>query len=326
MKTIIIGGAGFIGSNLAAALLRETDTSVLIYDNFSSGKNWHLEAVADSPRLRIVRAEVEDAKALAAAMMGAEVVFHLASNPDISRAAREPTIDFYQGTLLTQLIVEAARVSAVKRIIYASGSGIFGDDPGRIFQESEVSPCPNSTYAASKIAGETLLSAYSHMFGMVGVTFRFANVVGPNQTHGVGYDFIRKLRDDGRRLQVLGDGYQSKSYIHVMDVVAALLLSLRLNIKTYDFFNLSTEDCITVRDIAAIVISEMKLQDVEIAYGRGDRGWKGDVPIIRFSAAKAKKIGWKCQHGSAEAMRLAVRGMLDNLRAGRLHNDGGSLT
>lgn len=317
MKIIIVGGAGFIGSNLVKGLLHNDVESIIVYDNFSSGKLWHLGPAASDRRVHIVRAEVEDTKALGESVSGADVVYHLASNPDIARAAREPTIDFYQGTLLTQLVLEAARVGGVKRVIYASGSGVFGDNPGRNFSEDDISPAPNSTYAASKLAGEVLLSAYAHMFGLVGLTFRFANVVGANQTHGVGYDFIRKLRVEPGRLDVLGDGTQSKSYIYVDDVVQALILALNLPVAIYDYYNLSTEDYITVKEIVGLVTEEMGLKDVAVNYGAGNRGWKGDVPVIRFTAAKARAIGWRCGNSSANAMRLAVRGMLANFAAGQ---------
>ncbi len=316
MKVIVIGGAGFIGSTCTARLLIDAGSEVTVFDNFSSGRRWHIEPLLATGRVRIVQAEAADLKALADAARGHELLFHFASNPDIARAATEPTVDFYQGTLLSQNVFEAARVAGVPRVIYASGSGVFGDRPDQVFGEDDFSPCPTSTYAASKAAGETLLSAYCAMFGLQGLSFRFANVVGPHQTHGVAFDFIRRLRKNPHRLDVLGNGLQTKSYIHVDDVVDALLRFRSGFDKRYDYFNLTTDDPLTVRGIAKLVIEEMGLAAVDVRYGTADRGWAGDVPRIRFSATKMQAKGWNPRRTSLEAMRDAIRGMLANFGKG----------
>jgi UDP-glucose 4-epimerase len=316
MKAIVIGGAGFIGSCCVDRLLEDPATRVTVFDNFSSGRRWHLEHLSATGRLQVVSGDACDLAALAAAMPGHDLLFHFASNPDIAKAATEPTIDFEQGTLLSQNIFEAARLGGIARIIYASGSGVFGDHPERVFDEEDFSPCPTSTYAASKIAGETLLSAYCAMFGLRGLTYRFANVVGPHQTHGVAFDFIRKLRQNPRRLTVLGDGHQTKPYIHVDDIVSALLRFRDDFPKRYDYFNLTTPDSLTVKQIALLVIDEMGLREVEIQFGTSDRGWAGDVPRIRFTAEKMKGHGWAPRRNSAEAMRASIRGMLANAERG----------
>src|SRR6185437_9048915 len=148
---------------------------------------------------------------------------HLASNPDIARAATEPEIDFYQGTVLTNNVVEAMRRAGVSRILYASGSGVYGEIGDTEAQEDFGPLIPVSTYGASKLAGEALISSYCSMFGLTACIFRFGNVVGPRQTHGVGFDFVRRLAADPTELRILGDGQQSKSYVHVSDVISAVL-------------------------------------------------------------------------------------------------------
>jgi UDP-glucose 4-epimerase len=316
MKAIVIGGAGFIGSSCVANLLRDAEARVTVFDNFSSGRAWHLEPMRSSGRLKVITGDAGSLAELTAAAAGHEILFHFASNPDIARAATEPTIDFHQGTLLSQNVFEAARLTGVARIVYASGSGVFGDDPARVFDEADFSPRPTSTYAASKAAGETLLSAYCAMFGLRGLTYRFANVVGPHQTHGVAFDFIRRLRRNPRLLTVLGNGTQTKSYIHVDDVVSGLLHFLDGFPKSYDYFNLTTDDSLAVSQIARIVVEEMGLRDVDIQYGTSDRGWAGDVPRIAFSAAKMRASGWTPRRSSAEAMRAAIRGMLAHAEKG----------
>ncbi|TMB86983.1 MAG: NAD-dependent epimerase/dehydratase family protein, partial [Chloroflexi bacterium] len=225
-RVLIPGGAGFIGSSFVDRLLADDDVEqVTVFDNFSSGREWHLERWRDERRLRLVHGEITELDTLTSAARGSELVIHLASNPDIARAATEPTIDFDQGTALTNNVLEAMRRAAVRTILYASGSGVYGD-LGEIEVHEDHGPLvPISTYGASKLAGEALISAYCHMFDMRGLVFRFGNVVGPRQTHGVGFDFIRSLREAPGRLRILGDGTQSKSYVHVDDVVAAVLLA-----------------------------------------------------------------------------------------------------
>src|SRR5439155_3795602 len=189
---------GFIGSHVLDRLLADPGVDhVTVFDNFSSGREWHVSHHDGDPRVRIVRGDVRDLPALTRAIGGSEAVVHLASNPDIARAATEPAIDFDQGTLLTHHVVEAMRCTSDARLIlYASGSGVYGDLGDLEIGESHGPLVPVSTYGASKLAGEALVSAYCHMFGLTGRVFRFGNVVGPRQTHGVGYDFVRRLLAD----------------------------------------------------------------------------------------------------------------------------------
>jgi UDP-glucose 4-epimerase len=181
----------------------------------------------------------------------------------------------------------------------------------RWFAEEPLNGRPVSTYGASKLAGETIFSAYAAMFGLKAYAFRFANVVGPNQTHGVGYDFLRKLRQDPTRLDILGNGTQTKSYIYVDDVVAALLLLRTLDPGGYDVFNVSTDDFLTVTEIAELAVSTLKLppNSVRFVYSGGDRGWKGDVPLVRITNTKLKSLGWAPRHTTRQAMEKALNSM-----------------
>ena len=200
-NVFVSGGAGFIGSHLVRYLLNRKETQrVVIFDNFSSGQTSYLEGLFDNPKLVVTRGDLKDLPSVTAAMEGCDTVFHLAANPDIAKAVRQPDIDFWEGTYLAQNVLEAMRVNGVRQILYTSGSGVYGENAAVAFSES-YGPClPISTYGASKLACEALISAYCHMFDMEGRAFRFANVVGPRQTHGVGYDFVRRLKEDPSRL------------------------------------------------------------------------------------------------------------------------------
>jgi UDP-glucose 4-epimerase len=311
-SAFIIGGAGFIGSHFVDALLADSDvTSVTVFDNFSSGKHWHLEQWKSDPRLKIINGDVRNLQLLTESMVGHEVVIHLASNPNIAAAATTPAIDFDQGTLLTHCVAEAARVSGSKTVLYASGSGVYGDI-GEIEAAEDYGPLiPVSTYAASKLAGEALLSSYAYMFGLRAIAFRFGNVVGPRQTHGVGFDFVRNLRSDPSQITILGDGKQSKSYVFVGDIVKSVLLAHSKISLPFDVFNVATGDYITVSDIARIAceISGLDPDLVKFAYSGGDRGWKGDVPIVRLSSSKIRSLGWTQSMNCSESMRYAMAAM-----------------
>jgi len=313
MKIFVSGGAGFIGSHLLPNLLASKDVqAVVVFDNFTSGQRSYLPK--DS-RVTVIQADLKDLDAVKAAMQGCQVVYHLAANPDIAKAVTQPDIDFWEGTYLTQNVLEGMRVNGAQTLFYTSGSGVYGENPSVSFRE-DYGPCiPISTYGASKLACEGLIASYCHMFGLRARAFRFANVVGPRQTHGVGYDFVRRLKTDPTRLRILGDGLQRKSYIHVEDVLAAIATVDAATGPCYDLFNVATEDYITVREIAdlAVRISGLEPGRVQYEFTGGDRGWKGDVPIVRFDCAKIKALGWRNRRTSAQAVSDAMAAMREEL-------------
>jgi UDP-glucose 4-epimerase len=315
----IVGGAGFIGSHLVRRLHSQTEESITIYDNFSSGRLWRLGDAAESGRVKIVRGDVKDLPSLTAAMRGHRHVFHFASNPDIARAVKEPDIDFWEGTYLTQNVVEAMRQSGVRHLTYASGSGIYGETGKLAVYEDYAPMLPISTYGASKLAGEALIGAYVKMFDLHGMAFRFANVVGPRQSHGVSYDFILRLLDDPTQLRILGDGSQSKSYIHVDDVLDAMLLIAKQSESGFEYFNVATEDYLTVKQIADLVVARLGLTGVKYQFTGGDRGWKGDVPIVRFDSRKLRSRGWQNARTCAQALADSIDSMIADAKAGRLN-------
>ena len=307
-RHLVVGGAGFIGSHVVTRLLAlgDDDTRVVVYDNFTSGSRDRLPALGEDPRLELVEGDVKDLPALSAAARGADIAFHFAANPDIAAAVTRPDIDFWEGTLLAQNVLEALRTGEVPRLIYASGSGVYGD-LGLVDATEDHGPLlPISTYGASKLGCEALLSAYCHMFDLTASAFRFANVVGPRQTHGVTYDFVRKLQEDPTRLPILGDGGQSKSYIHVEDVVDAMLLRATADHNGYEVFNVGTDEYVTVRQIADLVVDLLGLDGVRYDFSGGDRGWKGDVPIVRFRSDRIRAAGWTNAHSTIEALRASV--------------------
>lgn len=319
-RYFLVGGAGFIGSHFTDRLLSDPATElVTIYDNFSSGREWHYHHHLSDPRLRVIRGDVKATSCLTGSMTGHDTVIHLASNPDIARAASEPDIDFREGTYLTHAVLEAMRVAGVREIVYPSGSGVYGE-LGEVEVREDYGPLvPISTYGASKLAGEALVSSYCHMFDFVGRVFRFGNVVGPRQTHGVGFDFLRRLSQDPRRLRILGDGNQSKSYVHVLDIVNAVSLAMCNSTERFAVYNVATGDYVTVKEIAylAIECAGLDATQVKLEFTGGDRGWKGDVPIMRLNTERVRNLGWVCRLKTREALGDSMLAMWNDIHAGR---------
>jgi UDP-glucose 4-epimerase len=318
MKYFISGGAGFIGSNLARYLLdRQNSISITIYDNLKSGSLKLLKDILIDSRVKFVLGDIHDYPLLCDSMYGCNTLFHLAANPDISKAESEPILDFHEGTMLTQNVLEAARCQKIKNIIFTSGSGVYGEVPGCIFSES-YGPCmPVSPYGAAKLGSEALISAYCNMFNIRGRSLRFANVVGPNQTHGVGFDFLNRLNNDKTKLQILGDGSQCKSYIYISDVLDAIKIILN-QIESgacFDIYNVATSDYITVEEIACLACSTIGVDsdNVKFQYTGGDRGWNGDVPKILFNTDKIRSLGWSNRFSSTEAISKSLREMYENI-------------
>lgn len=308
MNYAVIGGAGFIGSHVARELIGAGE-NVTVYDNFSSGSMRHLSEIADDAHLKIVKADIKDFSDLKSALAGIDTVYHFASNPDIAKAAVCPDIDFWEGTFLTNNVVEAMRINNVAKLIYASGSGVYGECGTLPVREDFPDMRPISTYGASKLACETLICSYCHMFGLSAAAFRFANVVGPRQTHGVGFDFVRKLKEKPDKLVILGDGTQDKSYIHISDIIAALRLIETKHLNGYDVYNVATSDSVTVTNIADMARKITGADSAVYEYTGGNRGWKGDVPIIRMNSEKIRNLGWSNKYTSEEALYSSMSAM-----------------
>ncbi len=311
---MVLGGAGFIGSHIVDNLLSR-NKKVVVVDDYSA-KFFHLlDQHLENPNLKVFNLDIRDTEALISLISPNSTIIHLASNPDIAAAAANPRIDFVNGTILTESVAEAARVTCAKRLLYASGSGVYGEMFCAAFQESDEM-IPISPYGASKLAGEGLLSAYAHMFGIEVTAFRFANVVGPNQTHGVGYDFLRRLKTNTKELVILGDGLQQKPYIYVTDVVQAVLGTENTTGKIFDTYNVSTSEQVTVNEIAEIALEELGIlkSDIRIRYTGGTRGWKGDVPNVMLNADKIRKSGWTPEYSSKEAIIKSISEMAKTIQ------------
>ncbi len=310
-RIIITGGAGFIGSNLVERLLLLGD-EVLVLDNLSSGKIEFLEEHAVNPDFKFKKLDLLDFEGLKKAVRDTDAVFHLAANPDVRLGVSDTRIHLEQNILATYNLLEAMRINKVKNILFTSTSTVYGEAQLIPTPEDYGPLVPISLYGASKLACEALITSYCSTFDMNCWIFRFANIVGPRGTHGIIVDFINKLRDNPASLEILGDGKQRKSYLHVYDCVEAILFAMENSNEMVNIFNIGSEDTINATEIGEIVVEEMGLEEVEFHYTGGSRGWKGDVPRMMLSIDMIKSLGWKPVYDSEKSVRDATRSLLDN--------------
>jgi UDP-glucose 4-epimerase len=314
MKVLVTGGAGFIGSNLVDRLMSSGHT-VTVVDNFSGGRNDFLREHYSSPRFRLSELDVRDTTALTKELdADTEMVFHLAANADIARGVEDPSLDFEHSLVATFSVLSAMRHRGIRRIFYTSGSGVYGD-LGLAYSSERHGPLlPVSMYGATKLGAEGLVSAFVHLFDMQAWILRPANIIGPRSTHGVVFDFVRRLKKDPTELRILGDGKQSKAYLHVEDVMDAMMLVLKKARAKISIFNVSSNSFITVNEIARVVIASMRLRAVKLKRTGGKIGWKGDVPIVRLRNTELKKLGWRAKYDSEKAVRATVAALLEDPR------------
>lgn len=300
-KTVVVtGGAGFIGSRLTGRLAPDNDVRVL--DDLSAGKR---EYVPDGATLRV--ADVLDEDAARDTLEGADVVFHLAANPDVRSGAENTRVHTEQNTEATNVLLDAAHDAGVETFAFASTSTVYGEAP-RPTPETHGPLEPISLYGASKLACEGLCTAYQGTFGLDAYVYRFANVVG-GRGHGVVPDFVDKLREDPTTLEILGDGRQRKSYTHVSDCIDAMVHVVESDACDETFYNIGTHDTVSVTRIAEVVSEVMDLSPT-FEYTGGERGWKGDVPRMRLDIEKLVSTGWEPAMDSEESVRRTAKDLV----------------
>jgi UDP-glucose 4-epimerase len=314
MKIVVTGGAGFIGSNLVDRLMG-AGHQVTVLDNLSGGRLDFLGQHRGSKRFHFIKMDVRETDKLKKALRpDVDLIFHLAANADIARGVEDPTLDFEHSIVATFSLLQAMTHHGLRQLVYTSGSGVYGDRGANYSLESFGPLEPVSMYGASKLSAEGLISAFAHLFDMRAWILRPANIIGPRATHGVVFDFVRRLIKDPRKLRILGDGKQSKTYLHVDDVIDALLLVQKKAKEQVNFFNLSSNSFITVNQIAEEVVRLMKLSDVEFERTGGKIGWKGDVAVVRLRNTRLQKLGWRANYNSRQAVRATIQSLLNDPR------------
>lgn len=321
MRIVVTGAAGFIASNLIPRLLDRED-DVWAVDNFFLGKRAYVKPFLDHERFRFREFDLLDLDRVVAFFEEArpELVWHLAANSDISYGTTYTDFDLKGGTVVTYNVLEAMRRAGAKDIIFSSSGAVYGEPTVMPTPEDYGPILPISLYAASKVACETLVTAFAHNYDMRCWIYRFGNIVGPNPTHGVIHDFILRLRENRRELRVLGDGTQSKPYVYVSDCIDGMEFGYHRSREPVNYFNLAVDDQTSVTEIAECTIAAMgiDLREIEIQYTGGPRGWRGDVPQVRLDTSKMSRLGWKPRLSSREAVRRTIGEVVEQFRNGPL--------
>jgi UDP-glucose 4-epimerase len=310
MKNLVTGGAGFIGSHLVDELVRRGD-QVIVYDNLSTGFRRHLEIALDQNAVELVHADMLDQDKLNDAMRGVERVFHLAANADVRGGRANTLVDLEQNIIGTHRVLEAMRINGAREIVFTSSATVYGEPD--IFPTPETyAPLQTSIYGASKLAAEAMIQAYGEYFGIRSFSFRFVSWIGERYSHGVVFDFIKKLQANPRKLEILGDGNQKKSYLHVEDGVNAICKALDNMKDLKNVVNLGHSDYLNVVDLANIVVEEMGLSGVEYDFTGGVRGWLGDSPFVHLDISRIRNAGFEPHVSIEEGIRRTVRYLLSN--------------
>ena len=318
-NTLITGGAGFIGSYLVDKLMNK-QWNLVVLDNLSGGNLKNIHKWLKNEQFKFINGDLKSIEAAEKAVRDGELIFHLAANPEVRIGETDPSVHFEENLTATFNLLEAMRKSKqAKTLVLASTSTIYGEAHVIPTPEEYGPLIPISLYGASKLGCEALAYSYAYTFGLRILVLRLANIVGLRTTHGVIIDFIKKLQANPKRLEILGDGTQKKSYLHIDDCIDAILFTVNQFLESgerVDFYNVGAMDQIGVKKIAEMVVEEMRLSNVKFTYTggvNGGRGWLGDVKYMHLSVEKLLKVGWKPRYNSEQAIRLAIQALLKEM-------------
>jgi len=301
-KILVTGGAGFIGSHLVD-VLSKNENEVSVIDNFSTGKKEYL--AQSKNKVKIVEGDLRFLDFTMNNIKDVDLIFHLAANYSVEYSSKNPLFDFESNAVTTLNILEAMRKNDIPTIIFTSSSTVYGEtDKFPIPESAELKPISN--YGASKVSAEMYIHSFSQLYGIKGLILRYANIMGPRSEHGIVPDFLNKLKNDRKRLLILGNGKQKKSYLYISDCIDASLFTFEHFNKNFDVFNVGSEEWITVDEIARIICDEMGLINVKFEYTGENRGWPGDVPKFLLDMQKLKKLRWKPKYSIEDSIRKTV--------------------
>ncbi len=306
MKVLVAGGAGFIGSHLIDALI-DDGNDVVCVDNFFIGTKENIKHLQNNEKFKFYEQDLTEFEAVDKIFKNEkfDYVFHLAANSDIQASAQNPIIEYKNTYTTTFILLECMRINNVTKFFFASTSAVYGEKEGEKVGEETTVLKPISYYGGAKLGSEAIISSYTYMNDFSTLIFRFPNVIGPRLTHGVIFDFMKRLKEDPSHLKILGDGRQSKPYIYVRDLVDAIMKFKNID-KGITLYNVGVETQTSVTRIAEIVTEKMGLKGIPLEYTGGRGGWKGDVPVFAYNLEKIHKAGWYATYSSDEAVAKTV--------------------
>lgn len=307
-KVLVTGGGGFIGSHLVERLARE-GKDVVVYDNFSTGRREFLKGIP----CKIIEADIKDFSSLSDAMKGVNEVFHLCGDINVRGSNEEPISNFNTEVKGTLNLLEACRKQNVKSFVYSSSFWVYGNP--KTIPTPETEPIrPINNYGAAKASCEAYISSYSELYGINSVILRYTAIMGPRLVARVVYDFYMKLKANPKELEIFGDGSQKRGFVHVLDCVEGILVAQKAAAKPYDIFNIGSDDSITIKEIADLIVESTGLKNVKYKFTGGSIGWKGDVSVMIESSEKLMKQGWHPRYTSRQAVIDAVNWLKENIR------------
>jgi UDP-glucose 4-epimerase len=313
---LITGGAGFIGSHITNKLIFQGG-EVTVIDNFSVGNVKNLGSCRDKKTFHLIKDDLKNPIKLKKSLKNISVVFHLAANPEVRRGYENPKEAYEQNIKTTFNLLENIRKSSVSKLVFASSSVVYGEPHVFPTPETYGPLLPISQYGGSKLACEALISSYCNNYGIKGIIIRLANVIGSRSNHGIIWDFIHKLKKNNKELHYLGDGRQTKSYIHVIDCVDGFLFCLNTtSLNKVEVFNLGNDDKVDVLSIAKIICKNMNLSNTKLLPRGGTkdgRGWIGDVKQMQLDISKLRLLGWSPRLTSRKAVELASRELIKEM-------------
>ena len=310
MRALVTGGAGFIGSHLVKRLLDE-GYEVICVDNFTLGNKENVDRFSSNNHYKFYELNINDNESFCETLKDEkiDIVYHLAANSDIQKGGQNPEVDYQDTFMTTRGVLELMRRNGIKNLFFSSTSAIYGNESDKLLSESLGGLLPISYYGGAKYASENFIASYSYMNDFNTMIFRFPNVIGPNLTHGVIYDFTKRLKDNPSELKILGDGTQTKPYVYVLDLIDCIMHMTKNIKKGIQIYNVGVETATSVTRIADIVCEELGYKNVKYNYTGGNVGWKGDVPKFQYDLTKIHEAGWTASHTSDEAVRETVRSL-----------------
>ncbi len=303
-NVLVTGGAGFIGSYVVEKLVEEK-CKVTVIDDLSAGNLKTIEPLRE--KIEFVKADIRDEDILQKISSKKDTIFHFAADPDVRSSVIDPTKSYSINAYGTFLILETMRRLDIPNIVFASSGGTLYGQVDQFPTPEDVQFRPISAYGATKAVAESYLSAYAASYGITAVSLRYANIFGPRSAHGVMFDFYHKLKKNPKKLEILGDGKQVKSYLYITECIDASFIAAKSVNKGYDALNIGSDTWTTVDEIASVISSELGLKNVKYTYTGGQSGWTGDVFKMLLATDKIKKLGWKQKISTEEGIRLYIR-------------------
>jgi len=309
MQNILVtGGAGFIGSNLVRELLKNNQNRVYVFDNLSTGRLANLDL--KNPLLTFFNIDLLSNYEDWPVISNLNYLYHLSANADVRGGVQDREIDLKQNVIVTKSVCDYARTNYCKHLVFASSATVYG--------EPETFPTPESAflrqtsiYGASKLAGEAFVQAYSEYSDFKSSIFRFVSWIGVGYSHGVIYDFYKKLIRNPKELEILGDGNQSKSFLDVQDGVRGIIDLTKHN-KNTEIFNLGHTEIMNINQLAKIICNYLKLNNTKFIYSGTKRGWIGDAPVVHLDISKANSFGWTPQVSIKEGINNTLNFLTAN--------------